>query len=116
MIKVYGIPNCNSVKKAVDWLKANNLEYEFHDYKKKGITAAKLKQWSKHFGWENLLNKAGTTWKGLGEDDKNAVTSEAKAIQLMTANTSVIKRPIIETGDDYLVRFNEEEYAGKLLK
>jgi arsenate reductase (glutaredoxin) len=116
MIKVYGIPNCNSVKKALDWLKEHELEYEFHDYKKKGITAAKLKQWSKHFGWENLLNKAGTTWKGLDDDVKNSITSQPKAIQLMTENTSLIKRPIIEAGDDYLIRFNEEEYAQNLLK
>jgi len=116
MIKVYGIPNCNSVKKAIDWLKANHLDYEFHDYRKQGITVTKLKAWSKHFGWENLINKAGTTWKGLDDEIKNSITSEAKAIKLMTENTSVIKRPIVETGDDYLIRFNEAEYAGRLLK
>jgi arsenate reductase len=57
MIKVYGIPNCNTVKKAIDWLKEHNVEYEFHDYKVKGITATKLKQWTKHFGWENILKQ-----------------------------------------------------------
>jgi arsenate reductase len=114
-IKVYGIPNCDSVKKALDWLKLHKLLYEFHDYKKQGISKGKLKEWSKHFGWENLLNKASTTWKGLSEEEQNAVKSEASAIKVMMENTSAIKRPVIEAGGKYLVRFNEEEYKKHLL-
>jgi arsenate reductase (glutaredoxin) len=115
MIKVYGIPNCNTVKKAIDWLKQNNLQYEFHDYKKLGITKDKLKEWSKHFGWENVLNKKGTTWAELTNEEKAVVTNEKAAINLMVDKTSSIKRPIIEANGKYLIRFNEEEYKDVLL-
>jgi arsenate reductase len=115
MIKVYGIPNCGSVKKALDWLKQNNLNYEFHDYKKLGITKGKLKEWCRHFGWETVLNKNGTTFKELSEEEKQAVTNEKSAIQFLQENTSAIKRPIIEAGERYLIRFNEQEYRDTLL-
>lgn len=115
MIKVYGIPNCNTVKKAIDWLNRNNLSYEFHDYNKQGITQDKLKEWSKHFGWETILNKNGTTWRELPEEIKESVTSEKKAIEIMSDKTSTIKRPIVEANDKYLIRFNEEEYTKVLL-
>ena len=116
MIKVYGIPNCNTVQKVIAWLKEHKVPYEFHDYKQKGITATKLKQWTKHFGWENVVNKAGTTWKELSDDEKATITNEAAAVKLMKEHTSAIRRPIVETGNDYLIRFNEEEYKIKLLK
>ncbi|MDB5190900.1 MAG: Arsenate reductase and related [Segetibacter sp.] len=112
---IYGIPNCGSVKKAMDWMKTNNITFEFHDYKKKGITKKKLKEWCKLFGWENLINKAGTTWKGLTDDEKNKVVDEASAIEVMMNNTSLIKRPIVEANGKYLIRFKEEEYAQQLL-
>ena len=115
MITVYGIPNCNSVKKAIDWLKANNIEYHFHNYKKEGITHEKLRAWAHYFGWQNLLNKAGTTWKNLPEKEKYAVDNEAAAIEFMKNNTSVIKRPLVEYAGTYLLRFNEEEYKKNLL-
>jgi Spx/MgsR family transcriptional regulator len=115
VIKVYGIPNCNSVKKAFDWLKLNNLAYEFHDYKKKGVEEEKLKEWCAVFGWENLINKAGTTWKGLGEEDKNAVVDEASAVAILKSATSTIKRPIVESNGKYLMRFDEAKYAEALL-
>jgi len=85
MIKVYGIPNCNTVKKAIDWLKQNKLDFEFHDYKKKGISKEKLQEWSKHFGWENILNKKGTTWAKLSEEekDKRRVALDKKETELM---------------------------------
>lgn len=111
MYTLYGIPNCNSVQKARTFLAANNIEYTFHDYKKEGITKGKLTQWCKQSGWENLINKNGTTWRELDEDTKNAVTTQTAAIKLMMENMSVIKRPII-TKDETIVaiRFNEAEY------
>ena len=98
-LKVYGIKNCNTVKNALDWLKKNNVEYEFHDYKKEGITDSKLKSWSKQVGWESLVNKRGTTWRQLDEATQEKVKSESAAIALMKEKTSVIKRPLIEDGD-----------------
>jgi arsenate reductase (glutaredoxin) len=115
MIKVYGIPNCNTVKKAIDWLNQNKLSYEFHDYKKKGVTKDKLQEWSKHFGWENILNKKGTTWAKLTDEQKEEINSEKKVIDYLTENTSAIRRPIIEASGQYLIRFDEQQYADVLL-
>jgi arsenate reductase (glutaredoxin) len=115
MIKVYGIPNCNTVKKAIDWLNQNKLSYEFHDYKKKGVTKDKLQEWSKHFGWENILNKKGTTWAKLTDEQKEEINSEKKVIDYLTENSSAIKRPIIEASGQYLIRFDEQQYADVLL-
>lgn len=110
MIEVYGIPNCNTVKKALGWLKAHSVEYRFHDYKKEGITKEKLEAWCQHFGWENLVNKAGTTWKKLPDNVKATIVDQPSAIQLMLDQNSVIKRPVIEAEKKLLIRFNEEEY------
>lgn len=96
MIKVYGIPNCNTVKKAIVWLEQNGLTYEFHDYKKKGITKKKLLEWSKHCGWENILNKKGTTWAQLSDEEKEEINTENRATDYLLENTSSIKRPVIE--------------------
>ena len=115
MIKVYGIPNCNTVKKAIDWMKNNSIEFEFHDYKKKGVTKAKLKEWSKHFGWENILNKKGTTWALLSEVEQANINTQKKAIDYLIENTSAIRRPIVEANGSYLIRFVEEQYADALL-
>ena len=115
MIKVYGIPNCNTVKKAVDWLKNNSQEYEFHDYKKKGITEEKLNEWCRHFGWENVLNKKGTTWQALSEEEKAAVNDQQSAVKIMLEQTSTIRRPIVEANGKYLVRFDEQQYADAIL-
>ena len=112
---VYGIKNCNTVKSALDWLKKHNVEFEFHDYKAKGITDAKLKAWSKQVGWESLVNKRGTTWRQLDPKEQAKVTSEAAAIALMKEKTSVIKRPLIEVKENVLaLGFDEAEYAKKL--
>lgn len=108
---VYGIKNCNTVKSAVDWLKKNNFEFEFHDYKSKGITASKLKEWSKQVGWESLVNKRGTTWRQLDEATQKKVTNEKAAIDLMIEKTSVIKRPLIEeNGVVVALGFDEANY------
>lgn len=111
---VYGIKNCNTVKSALDWLKKNNVEFEFHDYKSKGITAQKLKDWSKQVGWESLVNKKGTTWRQLEDAVKDGITSEAKAIALMMEKTSVIKRPLLEENGKVLaLGFDEAAYRTK---
>ena len=108
---VYGIKNCNTVKSALDWLKKNNVEFEFHDYKGKGITDAKLKSWSKQVGWESLVNKRGTTWRQLEEVVQKKITGEAAAINLMKDKTSVIKRPLIERdGKVIALGFDEAAY------
>ena len=93
---IYGIPNCDTVKKVLTWFKENKIPYEFHDYKSKGITPAKLKAWSEQVGWEVLLNKRGTTWKELDAKTQATITNEKAAIKLMAENTSSIKRPVIE--------------------
>lgn len=109
---VYGIKNCNTVKSALDWLKKHKVEFEFHDYKSKGITDAKLKAWSKQVGWESLVNKRGTTWRQLDEAVQKKVTNESAAVALMKDKTSVIKRPLIEKdGKVIALGFDEGEYA-----
>ncbi|MCG6939448.1 MAG: ArsC family reductase [Gammaproteobacteria bacterium] len=109
MIIIYGIPNCDTMKKARKWLDDNNLDYEFHDYKKRGVPEKNLKQWVSKAGWETVLNKRGTTWRKLDDDIKNDI-SETSAIQLMLDNPSIIKRPVLECGKSLLIGFNEEEY------
>ena len=112
---VYGIKNCTTVKNALDWLKKKKVDFEFHDYKSKGITEAKLKSWSKQVGWESLVNKRGTTWRQLDEKIQSKVTNEASAIALMMEKTSVIKRPLIESeGKVVTLGFDEGEYAKKI--
>ena len=112
---VYGIKNCNTVKSALDWLKKKRVDFEFHDYKSKGITEAKLRSWSKQVGWGNLLNKRGTTWRQLGEPVQKKITNEKAAIELMLEKTSVIRRPLIEqNGKVILLGFDDEEFAAKL--
>jgi Spx/MgsR family transcriptional regulator len=96
MITVYGIPNCDTIKKTLDWLKANNIDFEFHDYKKSGISKSQLQQWSKQVDWELLLNKKSTTWKACTNEEQMAATKKAGAIALLAERTSLIKRPVIE--------------------
>ena len=115
MKTVYAIPNCNTVKKALDWLKTNKVAYEFHDYKKKGITATQLTAWSKQIGWEALINKKGTTWKQLPKEFQETITNQKAAIALMMEKTSVIRRPLIEEdGKILVIGFEEAEYKKAL--
>lgn len=111
MYTLYGIPNCNSVKKARTWLEAHDIAYHFHDYKKEGIAKSKLTQWCRQVGWQSLLNQNGTTWRGLDEGLKASVTSQSGAIALMAEHNSIIKRPVIEQDDQIVViRFDEAKY------
>ncbi|NRF38993.1 Spx/MgsR family RNA polymerase-binding regulatory protein [Pedobacter foliorum] len=112
---VYGIPNCNTVKKAMTWLVENGFKSEFHDFKKKGITAEKLNEWCDTFGWEIMLNKKGTTWKKLSAEEQQEVNSKETAIKVLLMHNSAIKRPIVEVdGKAVLVSFNEENYQNIL--
>lgn len=112
---VYGIPNCNTVKKARTWLTDHGFEYEFHDFKKQGITSEKLREWCAAFGWEKVLNKKGTTWKKLSEAQQNSVTDEASAIAVLLENNSAIKRPVVEReGKAVLISFDEIQYSDLL--
>ena len=108
-ITLYGIPNCDTVKKARTYLDGRGVAYHFHDYKKAGVKFADVQRWTKEVGWEKLLNKAGTTFKKLPDADK-ADIDEAKAIALMLANPSMIKRPVVEGGQTLLVGFKPEIY------
>jgi arsenate reductase len=110
-IVIYGIKNCDTMKKARAALDKRGVKYEFHDYKTNGIDKAKLEGWAKKAGWETLLNRAGTTFRKLPDKDKDNVT-EKKAIALMLAQPSMIKRPVLEAGGGkLLVGFRPEEYA-----
>lgn len=115
-MKVYGIPNCNTVKKSIDWLKQHKIEIEFHDFKKLGVTAAQLKKWIDLVGWDALVNKKGTTWRMLDAETQASITSEKKAIALMIEKTSVIKRPIIEVGKTIILGFDEAQYSKQIKK
>ncbi len=108
-ITLFGIPNCDTVKKARTYLDSKGIAYTFHDYKKSGVDAAHLKRWAGEVGWPTLLNKAGTTFKKLPDADK-ADIDEDKAIALMLANPSMIKRPVVEGGSALLVGFKPEIY------
>jgi Spx/MgsR family transcriptional regulator len=109
-MKVYGITNCNTVKKALDWLKANKVDYEFHDFKKLGVSTEKLNEWNAKAGYEKFLNKQGLTWKGLEPDVKENVKSAEEALPLLQQKTSMIKRPVIEDGNFLFFGFDEGVY------
>ena len=111
---IYGIKNCDTMKKARAWLDTHGVPYAFHDYKSAGVGKDKLEQWSDKVGWETLLNRAGTTFKKLPDKDKEGLT-EAKAIKLMLGQPSMIKRPVLELPrGKLLVGFKPEDYAAAL--
>jgi Spx/MgsR family transcriptional regulator len=114
-MKLYGIPNCSTVKKARSWLESHGVAYEFHDFKKQGIDAATLENWLTQIPREKLVNRAGMTWRNLDEASKAAVTDDARAIRLMMDKSSVIKRPVlVRNGRVFCLGFDETTY-GKLL-
>ena len=110
MIELYGIPNCDTVKKAQVFLKEHNLPYTFHNYKTEGIGKTKVKQWFKKWGWETVLNKKSTTWKNIDEEARIAIDSERKAIDFLVENTSAIKRPVLEKDGVMMIGFSVKEY------
>jgi Spx/MgsR family transcriptional regulator len=107
---IYGIPNCDTMKKARSWLTSHGVAHDFHDYKVAGIGRAKLEDWIGSVGWEVLLNRAGTTFRKLADKDKENIT-EARAIKLMLEQPSMIKRPVLERGKKILVGFSPEKYS-----
>lgn len=111
MLKIYGIKNCNSMKKAFDLLSELGLSYEFHDYKKQGIDATTVKQWLDACGQDLILNKKGTTWRKLSEtEQQQALSSESNLIEALTTHTSLIKRPVLQTAQGWIVGFDEASY------
>ena len=109
-ITLYGIPNCDTVKKARTWLRDNGLAHDFHDYKKAGVDADQLARWCTALGWETVLNRAGTTFRALDASAKEGIDA-AKAIRLMQANPSMIKRPIVEHDGGLLVGFKPDQWG-----
>jgi arsenate reductase len=109
-VTIYGIKNCDTMKKARAWLDHKGVAYAFHDYKTAGIDAATLGLWVVELGWETLLNKAGTTFRGLPDADKNGLNKD-KALALMLANPSMIRRPVLDRGSERLVGFAPDRYA-----
>ena len=106
---LYGIPNCDTVKKARTWLEGRGVDHAFHDYKKAGIDRASLEQWCDEHGWETVLNRAGTTFRKLPEAER-ADLDQDRAIALMLAQPSMIKRPVLDLGDRRIVGFKPEVY------
>ena len=113
MIRVYGIKNCDTMKKAMTWLTENGVPYEFIDYKKVGIAEANLPEWESRAGWEKLLNTRGLMWRKLTDEERSAVDRE-KALKLMAQYPSLIKRPVLDAGSQLLVGFSPENYAAQL--
>lgn len=109
-VTIYGIKNCDTMKKAFAWLDGHGVEYAFHDYKKSGVERAQLERWCKAAGWEKLLNRAGTTFRKLPDAAKEGL-DQGKAIALMLEQPSMIKRPVLETGRTIEVGFAPERYA-----
>ena len=109
MFVMYGIKNCDTIKKARKWLEENKVAYEFFDYKKEGVSAELADGFVKELGWEALINKRGTTWRNLPEDTKNNI-DETVAKQLMMENPSIIKRPLLDTGTKKILGLKADEY------
>lgn len=110
MTTLYGIKACDTMKKARTWLDENGVQYRFHDYKKEGVSADLLAGWCAEHGWQTILNRQGTTFRKLSEEEKSDIDTE-KAIALMQANPSMIKRPVLDTGSRRLVGFKPDLYA-----
>lgn len=111
-ITLYGIPNCDTVKKARNWLADNHIDFTFHDFKKQGLDRATAAAWLEQRDWEVVVNRKGTTWRNLSDEQKAAVTDKASALALMLTTTSVIKRPVLAGAGALQVGFTPDLYAG----
>jgi len=109
MIKLYGIKNCDTVKKARRWLEDNNIDYQFHDFRQDGLDKKQLGGWVEQLGWETVLNKRSTTWRNLSDKEKEIQTN-TQAVKLLAANPTLIKRPVLEKNKTLLIGFKEAEY------
>ncbi len=114
MVTLYGIPNCDTIKKARRWLAEAGIEYRFHDYRKDGLEPSTLQQWINELGWEALLNRRGTTWRQLDVQQRATIDAE-QAMTLMLALPALIKRPLLDTGKTRLLGFSSEQYRSELL-
>ncbi len=112
-MKLYGIRNCDTIKKARKWLDEHGVDYEFHDFKKDGLSSEKLSQWEQAVGWETLLNKRGTTWRKLPDEVRDTISAQS-AHQIMLDTPSIIKRPVVEREDGVSVGFNADDWAAWL--
>lgn len=118
-LTLYGIPNCDTVKKARTWLGEHNISYRFHDFKKEGVPPDHLQRWIQAVGWEKVLNRQGTTWRKLDAAEQAAVNDAASAAVLLMANPSAIKRPVVEWSDtakDVTVGFKAEDWQAMLAR
>ena len=113
-LRMFGIANCDTIKRAKAWLSAEGIAFDFHDYKKSGVDPALMRAWVTELGWEVLLNRAGTTFRALSDADKQNIDTD-KAIALMLANPSMIKRPVLDLGGRRIVGFKPDVYAAELL-
>jgi len=109
MITLYGIPNCDTVRKARRWLDAQGIDYQFHDFRKQGLEESMLHGWVAELGWEALINRRGTSWRKLPEKERNEIDQNS-AIRLMLENPTLIKRPVLELGPSHYVGFSETQY------
>jgi arsenate reductase len=109
-MKIYGIRNCDTMKKAFAWLDVNRVAYEFHDYKKDGVPPGKLKAWAAKVGWEKLANTRGPTWRTI-PDERKVGLSEDRVVVLLEKNPSAIKRPIVEAGSRVIIGFDPQQFA-----
>ena len=109
-MKLYGIPNCDTVKKARAWLEAHGIDYEFHDYKKLGVDAVVMQKWLTKLDWGTLVNRQGQTWRKLSQEEKATVKDNISALKLMIERPSVIKRPAIEYHEKLILGFDPTEY------
>ena len=109
MTRIYGIPNCDTMKKARKWLDSHGVAYEFHDYRKHGVDEQRLRAWVRQAGWEALLNRRGMMWRKVPDDVKVNI-DEASAIELMLSTPSIIKRPVLEHNGALRIGFSEKDY------
>jgi arsenate reductase len=110
LITIYGIKNCDTCRKAREWLEAEGIEHRYHDFREDGLDKKSLSTWVAAVGWESLLNRRGTTWRNLPEADRDGLTPDSAAA-LMLDNPTLIKRPVFDTGEAYLVGFSDAEQA-----
>lgn len=113
-IKIYGIPNCDTIKKTIKWFEQQGIDYAFHDYKKEGIKKGKLQEWCRKAGWETVMNKRSTTWRETDPAVQAGITNANAAIGLMMEAHSLIKRPLIETEKGIIVGFDEKNILSQL--
>lgn len=112
---LYGIPNCDTIRKARHWLDDHQLDYQFHDYRKQGVSKSLLQGWIKKAGWEALVNRRGMTWRKLPDEVREKI-DQTRAIELMLEHPALIKRPVLVTENDLLIGFDEKNYQQRLLK